>query len=534
MGSPIHGRPPVQGSYGNPLSEDEIGEGEKEEARVGDEQDEPLPLIWRISKEVIIDILKKAGGGDQPGAAQTLCRIRLVCHTFNELSDDVFRTDWIQLHNGRVPVLHPLVTAIEKRIGNGNLSYFSRFQELTRDFGRMGIPIPKEDPETAIQPLLGFQPLQYVEAYKELDASLMAIWPKIQEKIEFGQDPAPNNAAAIRQWLNDPENAGLLAQITELNLIGLRLRILPPEISKLTGLQELCLDDNRLTTLPPQIGDLIQLQTLGLAKNQLTTLPPEIGRLDRLQSLDLMENQLTILPPEIGHLIGLDKLCLHYNKLVSLPPEISNLKLSALYLEGNPLMSVLCLENPGVWKNHDIQEAEARENVARHMACSNYPCQSSFAALCQAIYCGVGDEALQEHLEALPPQIREKISDKMREKILDRIRKRPGYDQMIQDPITKQLICNVWRSTLPSFGLSSQPERDLFANRLFLAEVVISVVREKFRSANQFLMYERVWELAGSPALKGWQQSKCSWGKEHAADNIIGLIDAMESTASTS
>ncbi|MCP4418088.1 MAG: hypothetical protein GY805_15805, partial [Chloroflexi bacterium] len=68
----------------------------------------------------------------------------------------------------------------------------------------------------------------------------------------------------------------------ELNLAGLGLTAVPPEIGHLTGLQSLDLSYNQLTAVPPEIGQLTGLQTLNLGRNQLTAVPPEIVQLTGL------------------------------------------------------------------------------------------------------------------------------------------------------------------------------------------------------------------------------------------------------------
>lgn len=55
----------------------------------------------------------------------------------------------------------------------------------------------------------------------------------------------------------------------ELDLAGLELEELPPEIGQLTGLQQLDLRGNQLSNLPPQIGQLTSLKLLFLGNNQL-------------------------------------------------------------------------------------------------------------------------------------------------------------------------------------------------------------------------------------------------------------------------
>jgi signal recognition particle receptor subunit beta len=124
---------------------------------------------------------------------------------------------------------------------------------------------------------------------------------------------------------------------TVLNLRGLGLTTLPPEIGQLAALTELRLDHNQLTTLPPEIRRLLALTGLLLHNNQLTTLPPEIGQLTGLTQLWLHNNQLTTLPPEIGQLTTLPRLWLQNNQLTTLPPEIVRLTgLTELFLHGNP------------------------------------------------------------------------------------------------------------------------------------------------------------------------------------------------------
>ena len=62
------------------------------------------------------------------------------------------------------------------------------------------------------------------------------------------------------------------AQATELDLAGLDLKNLPPEIGQLTSLQSLELVENKLSALPPEIGQLTSLQLLSLGGNQLSTI----------------------------------------------------------------------------------------------------------------------------------------------------------------------------------------------------------------------------------------------------------------------
>ena len=74
------------------------------------------------------------------------------------------------------------------------------------------------------------------------------------------------------------------------------------------------------------------LTSLFLNDNQLKVLPPDVCRLTNLNCLDVSSNQLRSLPMELGDLIELKELILKYNQLTSLPFELG--KLFQLYLIG--------------------------------------------------------------------------------------------------------------------------------------------------------------------------------------------------------
>jgi internalin A len=138
-----------------------------------------------------------------------------------------------------------------------------------------------------------------------------------------------------------PPEIGQLAVLVVLNASANHLTSLPPEIGQLSVLRQLWLNNNQLTSLPPEIGQLTALTQLYLQNNQLTSLPPEIGQLSVLKTLYLSDNQLTSLPPEIGQLSALTQLYLQNSQLTSLPPEIGQLSaLTQLYLNDNQLTSL--------------------------------------------------------------------------------------------------------------------------------------------------------------------------------------------------
>jgi internalin A len=138
-----------------------------------------------------------------------------------------------------------------------------------------------------------------------------------------------------------PPEIGQLTALTQLVVWGNQLSSLPPTICELTALTVLDLMGNQLSSLPPAIGELTALTVLDLMGNQLSSLPPEIGQLTALTVLDLMSNQLSSLPPEIGQITALTHLEISQNQLSSLPPEIGQLMaLTVLDLAGNQLSSL--------------------------------------------------------------------------------------------------------------------------------------------------------------------------------------------------
>ena len=269
------------------------------------------------------------------------------------------------------------------------LSYFSRFSDLTNDLRNSGVPIPRE------QVVLGFDYLVYEEKQRELNAALEAalrtIWPQIKSKIDFKGAPIPANAEAIRAWLNDPINADQIARVTNLNLWQTSLTVLPSEIGNLSGLEVLIVHKGLLTTLPPEIRNLHQLKQLNLNTNRLTTLPSEIGYLSRLEKFVLSENHLTTLPPEIGNLRQLREFFLMKNRLTGLPPEIGNLRqLREFFLMKNRLTGL-----PPEIGNLD----QLREFVLTENALTTLPAQIGNLSELEKLFLAEND------LTTLPPEI---------------------------------------------------------------------------------------------------------------------------------
>jgi len=158
--------------------------------------------------------------------------------------------------------------------------------------------------------------------------------------------------AALLEALKNPTAA------TSLQLAGLGMESVPPEVSALSNLQQLVLNENRLTALPEGLSSRLEvlwvagnriaswpaslarcpLRDLDAGRNGLTEVPPVFWELGSLKTLSLRQNQLSALPRDISRLTALEVLDVSKNRLTSLPAEVSLLKrLKVVDLSGNPV-----------------------------------------------------------------------------------------------------------------------------------------------------------------------------------------------------
>lgn len=123
--------------------------------------------------------------------------------------------------------------------------------------------------------------------------------------------------------LNDAIN---LKDVIHLDLSGLDLHALPPEVAEMDHLEELILTNNKLLTLPKEIGQLSYLRRLIADHNVLKTLPKEMGDLIGLVELDLSFNRLERVPDSFRNLVNLQTLDLSVNRLYEEPRQVEGLK----------------------------------------------------------------------------------------------------------------------------------------------------------------------------------------------------------------
>eukprot|EP00039_Didymoeca_costata_P028332 m.20699 g.20699 ORF g.20699 m.20699 type:complete len:499 (-) comp6925_c0_seq1:1439-2935(-) len=102
---------------------------------------------------------------------------------------------------------------------------------------------------------------------------------------------------------------------TGLDMSGVGLLVVNPDVFKLKFLTFIYLNHNNLSFIPPEICELESLTLLDLSHNKLRSLPSEFARLRNLRELLLFHNILSTLPFELGLLFQLVTLGLHGNPL---------------------------------------------------------------------------------------------------------------------------------------------------------------------------------------------------------------------------
>ena len=335
------------------------------------------------------------------------------------------------------------------------------------------------------------------------------------------------------QWLDLPNNqisvlpqdifAGL-NQLQQLSLFNNHISILPHGIfDQLNQLQKLHLQNNQISVLPHSIFDrLIQLQELGLSRNQISVLPQDIfAGLNQLQVLAFSRNQITVLPLGIfDQLNQLQKLYLHSNQITVLPlgifDQLNQLQklylqnnqitvlpkgifdalnqLQELYLYGNPRLlfsypqtPVTIVPNPGL--NNDLKAF--REFDA-------YFCRSLFAGFYKFAAQGNSFNDGMSYFSHLPPYLQNVIIAKVQEE----------SDNSLSDEERFQIALK--KAVRWIFEMSSDQLKNIIYTQ------VLQLAQESDTA-----------KRLQNPALPPEDFTNPNWGRDHARDNILRLIDAM-------
>ena len=148
--------------------------------------------------------------------------------------------------------------------------------------------------------------------------ALCAIWSRLS-------DMPLKTAVEIRAWFDNPKNDFIINQTNRVHLMNLDLKILPPQIGRLIGLEELVFSENQISILPAALTNLTELKSISCSKNQIKSIPEWIGNLTQLNILICDDNKITHLPKRIGDLSNLYALHCNKNKITALPNELCKL-----------------------------------------------------------------------------------------------------------------------------------------------------------------------------------------------------------------
>ena len=149
-----------------------------------------------------------------------------------------------------------------------------------------------------------------------------------------------------KEWIGNKltEFPEVVLQLTNLKILNLRnnqITVIPEAIDQLWNVTQLVLGDNQITKIPEPIGQLSNLTELNLSYNQISVIPEAIGEMLNLTQLYLSYNQITKIPEAIGQLSNLTKLNLSDNQISVIPDAIGQLSnLTQLFLYNNQITQI--------------------------------------------------------------------------------------------------------------------------------------------------------------------------------------------------
>jgi hypothetical protein len=268
-------------------------------------------------------------------------------------------------------------------------------------------------------------------------------------------------------------------QIERLELTHNRLKTIPDSIRGLKNLRFLCLDKNKIEKIPESIGELSQLFSLTLSENNIETLPESIGNLTNLRSLHLSKNQLRILPQSMQNLqiddFPLIECNRNYNKV---------LRLFFGIFKDNKLTEDM--------DSHDLPCLLSKMKTFRE-----YACRSQFAKLCQMV-ATEEDAKIQSAFESLCDRDKNRIYQCIRE-----------LNEILDGPQMNPL----W----------SKQHKFEDMDRFYHA-VAYAIWKKYEQLHRNDDVFRKIYELANRPVTS----RPIQWGKEHAFDHILRLVDAMD------
>lgn len=137
-----------------------------------------------------------------------------------------------------------------------------------------------------------------------------------------------------------------------------RIKVIPPEISKLKKLAKLDVSNNELCEITDCITELKNIEYLHLDGNKLTDIPAKIVSLPTLKKLYLEGNPFEMLPPEIVAR-GIDSIRNFFKEI----DEKDYLYEAKLIIVGEGRVGKTCIANALVNPKYCLTEAESTEGI---------------------------------------------------------------------------------------------------------------------------------------------------------------------------
>ena len=123
-------------------------------------------------------------------------------------------------------------------------------------------------------------------------------------------------------------------KLSELNLSGNKIKILPKSLGNLKGLATIDLSRNMFTTIPNPLFELKNIKTINISNNDIANIPIRIPDLRNLEHLDLSNNKISKIPVNFSTLTSLLTLRLNNNTFEVLDSTLVKLyKLNELHLD---------------------------------------------------------------------------------------------------------------------------------------------------------------------------------------------------------
>ncbi len=186
----------------------------------------------------------------------------------------------------------------------------------------------------------------YEEGWEELDLSGMELTelpPEIGKLVQLkrlilGKWDRDKVRSYGNQLTTLPKELWELQQLKVLDISYNQISIVPDSIENLVNLTTLSFWQNQISIIPDSIGSLIKLRMLAFGRNSISVIPNSTMDLIHLRSLDLQDNKIHIIPDSISKLGNLERLYLAKNQLCTIPDSVTSLtKLIQLNFQGNQL-----------------------------------------------------------------------------------------------------------------------------------------------------------------------------------------------------